>query len=341
MNIILVSNRLKTAKTLHITPRFLIGGGVALILSSLVLSCVFSWLGVRFNLPFVADLVAQEQQKYNQKAEEFMRDNISAMAVKLGEMQAQVLRLDSLGERISKLSGISSPKSDQAGKSGSKDANKDGRESRDGKGGPLVNPSLPFSPGELEREIERISDLIESRQDELTVLESQLMEKRIKSTLLPTLMPITVDRVGSPFGRRVDPIVGVGAMHEGLDFPADTGTPISAAAGGVVAVAEFHPQYGNMIEIDHGNDFSSRYAHMSRLDVKAGQVIKRGQPIGASGNTGRSTGPHLHFEVRFKGVAQDPARFLQQPAQTVVASVAPEAGAGQARKGARVHVKMK
>ena len=324
MNVILVSSRLKTAKTLHITPRFLIGVLVAFVLLAFTLSFAFSWVGVRFNLPFVTELVAQEQQKYNQKAEEFMRDNISSMAVKLGEMQAQVLRLDALGERIAKLSGVPVPKNDQTNRFG-RDV-KDSRDIKDGKGGPLVDPSLPFSANELQREIERISEFVESRQDELTVLESQLMEKRIKSTLLPTLRPIATDHVGSPFGRRVDPIVGVGAMHEGLDFPADTGTPIIAAAGGVVAVAEFHPQYGNMVEIDHGNDFSSRYAHMSRLDVKSGQVIKRGQSIGASGNTGRSTGPHLHFEVRFKGVAQDPARFLLQPTQTAMASPPAEAG---------------
>ena len=110
------------------------------------------------------------------------------------------------------------------------------------------------------------------------------------------------------------------------------GTRVLAAAGGVVTVAEFHPQYGNMIEIDHGNDFSSRYAHLSRLEVKQGQVAKRGQQIGLSGNTGRSTGPHLHFEVRYRGVAQNPARFLQMGAQLVAA---PEAVALPAKKSAR------
>jgi len=90
---------------------------------------------------------------------------------------------------------------------------------------------------------------------------------------------------------------------------------VIAAAGGVVVVAELHPQYGNLIEIDHGNGFSTRYAHLSRLIVKDGQVIRRGQRIALSGNTGRSTGPHLHFEVRYKGVAQNPVRFLQRDRQ--------------------------
>ena len=92
---------------------------------------------------------------------------------------------------------------------------------------------------------------------------------------------------------------------------ADTGTPIFAAAGGIVVAAEYHHQYGNMVEIDHGNDFITRYAHASRTLVKVGDVVQRGRKIAEVGSTGRTTGPHLHFEVRYKGVAQNPARFLQ------------------------------
>lgn len=326
MNIILVSSRLKTAKTLHITPRFVLGALCVFVFLSFATSFVFSWVGIRFNLPFAADLVARMQQQHNQKTEEYLRDNVSAMAVKLGEMQAQVLRLDSLSERISKLSGVPLPKSELGAKPG--------KEGREGKGGPLVRPSSPLSAIELQREIDRLGEIVEQRGDELTALESQLMERRIKSTLLPTIVPIDADHVGSTFGRRIDPIAGVGAMHEGMDFVADSGTKVVASAGGVVVVAEVHPQYGKMVEIDHGNDFSSRYAHLSKIDVKAGQIVRRGQPIGASGNTGRSTGPHLHFEVRFKGVAQNPARFLQQGTQMALVS-REETDRGLLLKGAK------
>jgi murein DD-endopeptidase MepM/ murein hydrolase activator NlpD len=117
--------------------------------------------------------------------------------------------------------------------------------------------------------------------------------------------------VGSGFGWRIDPFTGLSAMHEGLDFPASVGTPIYAAAGGVVVSQEVHPQYGNLIEVDHGNDVLTRYAHLSRSLVKKGDLIKRGQKIAEVGNTGRSTGPHLHFEVLVRGVAQDPQKFLR------------------------------
>lgn len=301
MHIILVSNRLATARQLNVTPRLLLAVGFAFVVLSFVTSFLFSWVGARFNLPFIAELVESVQRIHTRKTDEYVRDNLTTMAVKLGEMQAQLMRLDHLGERISKQSGISLPKSDAVAKGGS--------------GGPLINPSRPFSIEELQREVDRLAVTVEQRTEGLTALESQLMERRIKTTLLPTLMLIDADYVGSTFGTRVDPIAGVGAMHEGIDFVADTGTKVDAAAGGVVTVAEYHPQYGNLVEIDHGNDFSSRYAHLSRIGVKAGQVVKRGQEIARSGNTGRSTGPHLHFEVRYRGVAQNPARFLNMEAQ--------------------------
>jgi len=308
VHIILVPSCQATAKTLNVTPRLLMVLAAGFLCLFLATSFLLAWVGIRFDLPFVSELVAparqvqqEQQQQQNTKVEEYVRDNVSSMAAKLGEMQAQVMRLDSLTERVSKLSGVNVPKPEV--------------HSKDGKGGPLIHPSQPLSANELQMEIDRLAVVVEQRSDELTALESQLMERRVKAVLLPTAMPITADHVGSVFGRRIDPIAGIGAMHEGIDFVADPGTPVFASAGGVVQTAEYHPQYGNLIEIDHGNDFSSRYAHLSKINVKPGQIVKRGQLIAASGNTGRSTGPHLHFEVRFKGVAQNPARFLQQSTQ--------------------------
>ncbi|MCY1370560.1 Peptidase family M23 [compost metagenome] len=149
-----------------------------------------------------------------------------------------------------------------------------------------------------------------SRVDWLTVVESRLFDQKIQRTMVPTEQPVTGGRVGSPFGFRIDPINGRSALHTGLDFPADTGTPILAAAGGVVVVQELHPAYGNMVEVDHGNDLITRYAHASKVHVKKGDIVKRGQKIAEVGTTGRATGPHLHFEVWVSGVPQDPQRFL-------------------------------
>ncbi|MGH8809973.1 MAG: M23 family metallopeptidase, partial [Noviherbaspirillum sp.] len=104
---------------------------------------------------------------------------------------------------------------------------------------------------------------------------------------------------------------------EGIDFAAAIGTPIAAAAGGVVIAAEYHHQFGNMLEIDHGNDIITRYAHSSRLLSKVGDIVRRGQHVADIGSTGRSTGAHLHFEVLVKGVQQDPHKFLSAGADQV------------------------
>ena len=134
------------------------------------------------------------------------------------------------------------------------------------------------------------------------------------------MLPVNSPWNASTFGWRIDPFTGHSALHTGLDFPAETGTPIYAAAGGVVVTQEFHPQYGNMIEVDHGNELITRYAHSSRVLVKKGDLIKRGQKIAEVGTTGRSTGAHLHFEVLVQGVPQDPQKFLNAGSHLVASA---------------------
>lgn len=297
MHIILVSNRLATAKTFIVTPRFVLVAMTVFLAMMFATSALFSWLSVQFRLPFLEHLVLTVHKQETERSDAYMRDNLDAMATRLGQMQAQLLRLDSLGERVSTLSGVK-PEEKPI-------------DFRGGQGGPLLL-AQPQTPNELGQALDRLSRHVEFRLDALSAMETQLLDDKVRRSLLPTITPIQGNYVGSGFGWRVDPIVGAGAMHEGIDFAADIGTPVIAAAGGVVVVAETHPQYGNLVEIDHGNDFSTRYAHLSKITVKDGQFIKRGKNIGLSGNTGRSTGPHLHFEVRYKGVAQNPSRFLDQ-----------------------------
>jgi murein DD-endopeptidase MepM/ murein hydrolase activator NlpD len=130
---------------------------------------------------------------------------------------------------------------------------------------------------------------------------------------VPSTAPVE-GPVGSGFGFRADPFTGRPALHAGLDYPAEAGTPIAAAAGGVVLLAETHAAYGQMVEVDHGNGLVTRYAHASKLLVRPGDLVKRGQAIAQVGSTGRSTGAHLHFEVLVEGVPQNPAKFLAQAA---------------------------
>ena len=143
----------------------------------------------------------------------------------------------------------------------------------------------------------------------LAYSESRLVQERLDALRVPSVPPVD-GPVGSGFGVRSDPFTGRDALHTGLDFPAEPGTPILASAGGVVVTAGWSAEYGNMVELDHGQGLLTRYAHGRALHVEPGQIVKPGERIAEVGTTGRSTGPHLHFEVLVGGVRQDPARFL-------------------------------
>ena len=178
-----------------------------------------------------------------------------------------------------------------------------------GQGGALVL-GRDLTMQELQATLEQIEQTTGRRNDIMTVIESRLFEQKIKKLMIPTQMPVPEVSTGSGFGWRIDPFTGMSALHQGLDFPAPVGTTVLSAAGGVVVTQEVQPHYGLVIEVDHGNEVLTRYAHLSRAFVKKGDLIKRGQKMAEVGNTGRSTGPHLHFEVLVRGVAQDPQKFL-------------------------------
>ena len=302
MQVILISSRLAKARSLTLSLRHVLAS-CALGLGALVcLTAATYWLSLRFavdlKIPLVTQLVLATQQGETERSREFMQQNLNAMAVKIGEMQAQLSRLDALGERLSALAGIKPQEfrlSETPGLGGAQ------------------STSLPpqnLTMTQFNEQVSLLSRQMENRTDQLGLLEAQLFEQAVKKKAMPTMMPVAAPFNASGFGYRIDPFSGQQAMHEGIDFITDTGTPVVAAAGGVVQFAGFHPQYGNMIDIDHGNDLVTRYAHLSKVLVKEGDLLQRGRRIADSGNTGRSTGPHLHFEVRFRGAAQNPSKFL-------------------------------
>lgn len=221
------------------------------------------------------------------------RAGIDAMARKVGEMQARLMQLESLDERVRGLVGLPAMK----------------WEPRPGQGGALLD-DRPLSRQEFEGLLGDLGKRLDARHDRMLTIESRLVDQQARTRLVPSSLPVAGHPVGSAFGTRIDPINGHAARHTGLDFPAPTGTAIVAAAGGVVVTQEFHREYGNMIEVSHGNGLITRYAHASKVFVKKGDLVRQGQKIAAVGATGRVTGPHLHFEVLKDGVWQNPGDFL-------------------------------
>lgn len=312
MQIIVVSRRFPKAISINLSlPQVLLGAG-AMVMLVLLLSGSLSYVALRhaadLKISILKDVVAGVQEEESRKTQDMVRDNIKAIASKVGQLQAQLLHLDTLGERLSSVVGIKPAELRQA----------EARKS-DGKGGPLVDADqYRMSAEELGFEVDRLMRRVEFQSDYLSVVESSLMDARVAHNRLPTVLPVNALWSASAYGWRVDPFTQQRAMHEGVDFSARVGTPIVAAANGVVIAAEMHPEYGNLVEVDHGNDYTTRYAHASTLLVKTGQLVKRGQRLAEVGSTGRSTGPHLHFEVRYKGASVNPARFLPRLGDTSV-----------------------
>jgi murein DD-endopeptidase MepM/ murein hydrolase activator NlpD len=290
VQLILVSRHFKAARTVTIMPRHVLAAGILFIACVIAVASVLNRAGDLWRTPAGGNEAPLSQAE----AAQHVTNNLQAMAARLGELQAQILHLDSLGEKLAGLAGIRREKPEGAG----------------GQGGAFV--PAPLGEAELQREIDRLGREVSVRSEELSTLEARLLDKRVRERLLPTTLPVSDAYLGSPFGYRADPIAGLRAMHEGIDFNAPPGTPVLAAADGVILSAGWDGDFGKLIEVDHGGGLTTRYAHLSRMDVKPGSVVKRGERIGAVGNTGRSTGPHLHFEVRMAGVAQNPAQFLAQ-----------------------------
>ncbi len=313
MQIIVTHGSLARARVLHLRPAVLaLVAVLAALLLMLLSGAVYHYLflqAAREGWPVVSQLVRWVVREDIAQRERYLQQNLDAMASRVGELQARVLTLEMASDRVSRLAGIR-PEELQPAAAASAAASAPAAAAA-GRGGP--SSTLPrharASQSVLEGALQGLDASTMLQADVLTLIESRLMESRLQALLVPSSPPVD-GPVGSSFGFRYDPFDGRRALHTGLDFPAPVGTPVHAAAGGVVVAIEQHPEYGTLLSLDHGNGLLTRYAHLSRVGVAPGDIVRRRQHVADVGNTGRSTGPHLHFEVLVQGVPQNPARFL-------------------------------
>lgn len=305
MNIILVSNNLAKTRSVALNGMHIFAATTILIL--LFISALFAaeYAIVRLQPSKLSNemraWLASAQNHEQVKQQAYLRESLDTMAISLGQMQARLLRLDSLGSRLVKVAGMKPNEIDFS--------------QAPAQGGAFVPAGQQdVTLTSMNKQLGDLSELMTDRGDKLAALETLLHQDRLRKQMLNTIAPVSSGYFSSNFGWRIDPFTGKKAMHEGVDYVVPLGTPIHAAASGIVVYAGVHPDFGNLVEIDHGNDILTRYAHASKLYVQVGDVVKRGQLISLVGSTGRSTGNHLHFEVRFKGLAQNPVRFLQSAA---------------------------
>ncbi len=275
----------------------LVAAGVLLAFGMLLGSGVRSAVGMaQVEAMQTADNTRQaELQQVRRNAQH----EVNALAARLAELQAQANRLNALGARLT-----------QAGQL------QDGEFDFDkpvGQGG--VGRSSDMLPGELRTGLAGLEGQFRQADTQLSVLESLLFNRELDRSAIPSGDPIANSYITSGFGGRADPFGGGHVFHKGIDFEADIGDPVLAVADGVVSFSGVRSGYGNVIEIDHGNGYVTRYAHNSRLERLVGDLVRSGQEIAKAGSTGRSTGAHVHLEVWQDGRVINPRQFLASASQ--------------------------
>lgn len=224
--------------------------------------------------------------------------NMNAMSLQLGKMQARVIRLDALGQRLTKMAKLDKGEFDF--------------EQTPAVGGPDTTATQTVTIPDFMQQFDELSRQLDDRSDQLSVLETMMMNSELQSKASPTGRPIRKGWVSSYYGMRTDPFSGKREHHDGIDLAGKQGSEVIAVASGVVTWAAKRYGYGNLVEVNHGNGFSTRYGHNAEILVKVGDKIKKGEVLSLMGSTGRSTGPHVHFEVLQNGRNVDPIKFISK-----------------------------
>ena len=240
----------------------------------------------------------ESQRELVEETKQSAQENVNALAMRLGQMQAQMIRLDALGERLTKMAKLDRGEFD-FGKPPAQ-------------GGPVNTESLTsIAIPDFLSSIDKLSKQLDDRSQQLGVLESMLMNRNLQAEVLPAGRPIKRGWTSSFYGMRTDPFTGKQEHHKGMDFAGRDGSDIVAVASGVITWAGKRYGYGNLVEVNHGNGYVTRYGHCKTLSVNVGDTVKKGQLIAAMGSTGRSTGPHVHFEVWRNGRPVNPERYIR------------------------------
>ncbi|HEY0768315.1 MAG TPA: M23 family metallopeptidase [Steroidobacteraceae bacterium] len=304
MNIIFLSRRKGKARQLNLARPLILSVIAAVTLA--ILGSAFA-LGLQFGrgsdqrglfsdtLHFGSLVAEQKRQIADLKQQLQLR--VDAMAMRLGEMNAHVIRLDALGKRLTEMADIDSHEFnfDVAPASGGPEA--------DGEGVSAQIPDLTAMLNQLEQRVNQ-------RDPQLSALENIILARELKAQIHPEGRPVAKGFISSYYGERADPFDGREAFHKGVDFAGTLGDKVVAVATGVVTWAGERSGFGKLIEINHGDGFVTRYAHAQRALVSVGQTVKRGETVALMGSSGRSTGPHVHFEVLRNGRQVDPLSFV-------------------------------
>ena len=300
MNVIIVSRNFRSPKKFSFGEPKVAASAAGIVLAILAIAFGAGFAARGANGAAMAEISRLKQDLNKQQsqvaaAREDAQRDINAVAARVGELQAQANRLNALGQRLTRDGKLS-----------------DGEFNFDrvpGVGGAESTEDMPA--GDLLKSLDELQAKFNDSGEQLSVLEAMMYNQQLQLSALPTGRP-SRGYITSGFGTRSDPFTGGRAHHLGIDFNANTGDPVLSAAGGVVSFAGRKSGYGNVVEVDHGNGYSTLYGHNSRLVVRTGDIVRAGQQLARAGSTGRSTGPHVHFEVHVNGRPVNPRKFLDK-----------------------------
>lgn len=302
MNLI-VFNRYGESRHLNLA-RPLVGGMLALAVLMLCAGVFSAGYFTADHLAAVREASDPVRTELKAQAEEIARTkrdtqaDMDALSAKVAGLQAHIMRLDAMGAQLTRIAGLKHSEFDFS--------------NAPAEGGPEAQgPVQHTTMKDFMAELDQLSSQVQDREQKLGVLENLLLDRNVQLAAQPAGPPVADGYVSSLFGMRIDPFDGELSMHSGMDFAGTEGEAVKAVAAGVVTWAGDRSGYGNLVEIDHGNGYATRYGHNETILVHVGQIVKKGEEISLMGSTGRSTGPHVHFEVLYNGVAVNPARFVK------------------------------
>lgn len=307
MNIIIINDKKASAKSLRLT-RF---AKLCLVATFFTIPAATAYLGYKSSTYFgqtifnaqTAELWASDlnsQKDDIDKAKTQLNEHLSALTLRISQLQARITRLDALGERITDIANLDGGEFDFS--------------NIPAMGGP-VTPQQNAQEYEVDYFLEHLGQLsvqVEDREQQLEVLEALLGKQKLQKDVFIAGRPVVKGWMSSRYGQRVDPITGKLSWHQGVDFAGKEDSEIISVAAGVVTRAEMAPGYGLLVELNHGGGYMTKYGHNKELKVKVGDVVNKNQVISLMGSTGRSTGPHVHFEVYKNSRAVNPASFIQR-----------------------------
>ncbi len=310
MNLILFSQREGRARQLNLAHPVTLGIVGALALG--ILGTAFA-LGMKLGQRSGAALGHGESSQWSQVLADQrhqiadlrsqLQERVDAMAMRLGQVNAHMIRLDALGKRLTDMANIDQREFDF--------------DSEPPTGGPETDDGVSAQIPDLTNMLNGLERKVDLRDAQLAALENVILARDLNQQIHPEGRPTKGGFISSNFGDRQDPFTGHEAFHRGIDFAGSAGSEVVAVAAGVVTWAGQRSGYGSLVEVNHGNGYITRYAHNQRTLVTVGQTVTRGEAIALMGSTGRSTGPHVHFEVLKNGRQINPASFLGKDTSVV------------------------